>query len=129
MGLDMYAWSVAAEDAVGDFEVARNEEGDCPSLQEIAYWRKFNALHGWMENLYRSKGGTETFNCVKLRLTEDDLLSLQKTIAEGMLKPTEGFFFGAQEVYPEDVQEALKFIATARGEMASGRVVYYDSWW
>lgn len=129
MGLDMYAWSVAAEDAIGDFEVARNEEGDCPSMEEIAYWRKFNALHGWMEDLYHSKGGNETFNCVKLRLTEDDLMSLQRTIAEGMLKPIQGFFFGAQEVYPEDVQEALKFIATAREEIANGRAVYYDSWW
>lgn len=128
MGLDMYAFSVAEKDALGDFEVTPYED-ESRDVVEIAYWRKFNALHGWMEDLYHSKGGNETFNCVKLRLTEADLIALNKTIADGMLKPTEGFFFGQQEVYPEDVQDALKFIGTAMAEIARGRVVYYDSWW
>ena len=128
MGLDMYAFSVAQKDALGDFEVTPYED-EGRDVEEIAYWRKFNALHGWMEELYREKGGTDTFNCVKLRLTEQDLIALNKTIADGMLKPTEGFFFGTQEVYPEDVQDALKFIGTAMAEIARGRVVYYDSWW
>jgi hypothetical protein len=26
--------------------------------QELAYWRKHPNLHGWMEQLYRAKGGT-----------------------------------------------------------------------
>ena len=34
MGLDMYAWRVKAEDAVGDFEVARTEDGDGDSKVE-----------------------------------------------------------------------------------------------
>ena len=27
MGLDMYAWKVKAEDALGDFDIAKDEEG------------------------------------------------------------------------------------------------------
>ena len=27
MGLDMYAWRVKAEDAVGEFDIAKDEEG------------------------------------------------------------------------------------------------------
>ena len=33
-------------------------------------WRKHPDLHGWMEDLYREKGGTDAeFNCVNLQLT------------------------------------------------------------
>lgn len=31
---------------------------------ELHYWRKHPNLHGWMEQLYRDKGGAEEiFNC------------------------------------------------------------------
>ena len=95
---------------------------------EVAYWRKFNALHGWMESLYREQGGTGTFNCVSLQLTPADLDNLEADLSEG-LTPVEGFFFGEQTVYPEDVEATKEFIANAREAMESGRDVYYDSWW
>ena len=77
MGLDMYAWRVKAADVVSDFEVAK-DNNDFSKLEEIFYWRKHHDLHGWMENLYREKGGTEeSFNCVKVRLTKEDLERLE----------------------------------------------------
>jgi len=73
MGLDMYAWRVAAKDAIGDFEIARNEENSA-KVEEMFYWRKHHDLHGWMERLYRSKGGpAASFNCIPVRLTMEDL--------------------------------------------------------
>jgi hypothetical protein len=54
MGLDMYAFTVDAT-TVGD-GVTDVALGD--NAMEICYWRKFNALHGWMEDLYRLKGGS-----------------------------------------------------------------------
>lgn len=61
MGLDQYAWTIAKE-LVGDIQVDY-EVPKAFEKNEIAYWRKFNHLHGWMEKLYRAKGGTdEVFN-------------------------------------------------------------------
>lgn len=129
MGLDMYAFSVAQRDVIDDFTIDTDSEGRINS-NEVAYWRKFNALHGWMEDLYRAKGGTaESFNCKPVRLTLEDLNKLQSDMANNLLQPREGFFFGSQEIYPEDITSTLKFIMDARQEIENGRDVFYDSWW
>lgn len=122
MGLDMYAWKVARNDGNEIFSIAEDVERD-----ELAYWRKFNALHGWMERLYVAEGGTETFNCVPLQLSPAILDRLENEL--GLLKPVEGFFFGAQTIYPEDIEATKRFIADARQAFADGFDVYYDSWW
>jgi hypothetical protein len=128
MGLDMYAFSVRKEDALGDFECKTDNDGG--EHKEIAYWRKFNALHGWMEKLYREKGGDkESFNCVPVRLTEDDLIRLDLDLIDGNLEPTAGFFFGEQEIEDYQLEAAHEFLAKARDEIDAGREVYYDSWW
>jgi hypothetical protein len=128
MGLDMYAFSVSKENAVGDFECRTTSDGG--DHQEIAYWRKFNALHGWMQDLYRDKGGdAESFNCIPVRLTPADLNALEEALNSNSLRPREGFFFGAQDIYPEDIVSTRKFISDARREMLEGKEVYYDSWW
>lgn len=117
MGLDMYA-----------FTVKQGEELSDESRVEVAYWRKFNALHGWMEDLYREQGGEADFNCVPLQLTPMDVDRLEADTKAG-LKPREGFFFGAQTIHEEDLESLAQFIQTARGAFASGKDVYYDSWW
>ena len=120
MGLDMYAYSAPKGEDPRDDNV---------KTTELAYWRKFNALHGWMEDLYREKGGTAEFNCVPVKLELEDLDRLETVLEGGKLEPRTGFFFGAQEVWPEDVESAQRFIADARDAIADGRDVYYDSWW
>ena len=45
------------------------------------------------------------------------------------LEDTPGFFFGGEEIYPEDIEETKKFIAAARAALANGLAVFYDSWW
>jgi hypothetical protein len=123
MGLDMFAYSVNPESGSdkGDLEYAEGERN------EIAYWRKFNAFHAWMESLYKSKGGTDSFNCVPVRLSLEDLDRLEADISN--LKPAEGFFFGPQEIYPEDIDSLRLFIRDARDIVRSGNMVYYNSWW
>ena len=129
MGLDMYAWRVKAEDAIGDFEIAKDDEGQS-KLEEFYYWRKHHDLHGWMERLYRSRGGPkETFNCVKVRLTTVDLDALQHDLLNGTLPETTGFFFGKNPPNDESLAYDLKFIQAARDILAEGDAVYYDSWW
>ena len=128
MGLDMYAFTVPAEWA-GDTETDYRCDAD-RSTDELYYWRKFNALHGWMERLYREKNGREqSFNCATVRLLGADLDRLEADAAQGKLVPTEGFFFGEQTIYPEDLESIADFISKARTAQANGLAVFYDSWW
>jgi len=98
---------------------------------EFAYWRKFNHLHGWMEQLYLQKGGTsDSFNCNNVRLNLQDLERLEALAKSYAFTSTQGFFFGPYEPFDEeDQQTVLAFIAKARTAMAKGMAVFYDSWW
>lgn len=134
MGLDMYAFAFERSllknpDAQTDLETSDGSD-DFRRPPELAYWRKFNALHGWMEDLYYAKGGTAaSFNCATVRLTAADLDTLEEVLDNNRLKPVQGFFFGEQTIYPEDVADTRDFIAKARAALAQGKVVAYDSWW
>lgn len=125
MGLDMYAFRSSKLGLMA-------EEVDFPGLKdayEIAYWRKFNHLHGWMERLYRSKGGqAEVFNCVSVRIDADDLDQLEKDLKLG-LPHTEGFFFGGPDVWPDHLEATKEFISRARNALENEYGVYYYSWW
>jgi hypothetical protein len=131
MGLDMYVYAVSSnrvreedKDKEVDFQTYY-EEGHT----EIWYWRKHPNLHGWMENLYRSKGGTEEFNYVPVKLTEHDLMRLEKEIKERTLPNTSGFFFGESSDDDDEVEHDLRFVAEARMQLSLGNMVYYNSSW
>jgi len=130
MGLDMFAWRVNAGDVIDDFTVRENDDGSGSRVEEFFYWRKHHDLHGWMEQLYRAKGGTkESFNCVKVRLTDTDLDNLLLAVANNNLPQTTGFFFGDNPPDLESMSEDIKFIAQAKEVIKAGDAVYYDSWW
>jgi hypothetical protein len=112
MGLDQYAY-------------IRDKEGNQVDLQ---YWRKHNALQGWMENLYRYKGKQDDFNCKSIQLTSSDLDRLEEDVCLRQLPVTTGFFYGAdtsQDNYNFD--KDLEFIAKAREKDKEGYRVYYTS--
>lgn len=121
MGLDMYAFTTAEPvEAEVDFTAK--------TASELAYWRKHPNLHGWMERLYREKGGdAHDFNCVNVVLTADDLDRLEADIEATALPFTEGFFFGSSDGSERD--DDLAFIAKARAAIAEGKTVFYTSWW
>ena len=126
MGLDMYAQvrSTKPQTAV-DF---KSEEG--VEDRELHYWRKHPNLHGWMESLYRLKGGeADSFNCVNVLVESEDLDQLENHIKEGKLPQTAGFFFGNSQLDEEEVKDDLEFIRDAREAIAAGEYVYYTSWW
>ena len=127
MGLDMYAFTVNA-DSVGDATVDVALDPD--TAMQISYWRKFNALHGWMEDLYRQKRGLRhDFNCTTVRLDANDLDRLEMDTGNNKLIPVNGFFFGIQEIDSEDLESVSYFIKVARQALADGKAVFYDSWW
>ena len=76
MGLDQYAFARKGEPIRNRLETEYEVE------HEIAYWRKHPNLQGWMEQLWREKGGEGEFNCVDVELTLDDLE--QQDVLEGV---------------------------------------------
>ncbi len=71
MGLDMYAGTLNRQP---EKPVDFTPKNGAP----LHYWRKHPDLHGWMESLYREKGGVESdFNCTTLQLTGHDLDRLE----------------------------------------------------
>jgi hypothetical protein len=131
MGLDMYCYAVPENlvEGKGDTDVVFCAEAK-EKKEEIFYWRKHHDLHGWMENLYRDKGGAaESFNCVNLRITEEDLDALKADITKKNLPNTTGFFFGDNPPDDETQIEDLGFIVLARETIKKGMAVFYDSWW
>ena len=84
MGLDMYLYK--------------------KEVEEVAYWRKANAIHGWIINHTNAID-----DCTPITLRKQDLYELRevcikvlesnsKDLAEELLPPTSGFFFGSYEV-------------------------------
>jgi len=125
MGLDQYAYAVCAV-----LPGLKPTDGDG---EKIADWRKHNRLQGWMEALYRSKGGdAEDFNCVSVDITLDDLDALETAINNRDLPETGGFFFGTDSYDNYDewhADEDQGFLVKAREALNIGKTVYYSSWW
>lgn len=108
MGLDQYA-------------IARKGEEEI----ELMYWCKHANLQGWMENLYRERGGEGSFNCIDLKLSSEDLARLDKEHRN--LEKASGFFWGeTSEAKIEDTQE---FIDNAFIKLTEGYEIIYYSWW
>jgi hypothetical protein len=142
MGLDMYAYVANKKGQYNEFydnaefDATTNdfESQTVTKPYELAYWRKHPSLHGWMEQLWVSKGrprqsvGWPIFNGIELELTWDDLDNLERAIRNGKLPDTEGFFFGSpadNHYYEQD----LEFVNNAKAEVFLGLKVFYNSSW
>jgi hypothetical protein len=111
--------------------------GDPADCKQIFCWRKHPNLHGWMERLYWKKRGWfqrlitmqewNYFNLVNVRLDASDIDRLEAAVRQGRLPHTVGFFFGQSQ--PHYASDDLKFIHRARQALASGRSVFYTSFW
>lgn len=124
MGLDQYAYKTTGKvNGKVDFDEPENTE-------KFFQWRKHSDLQGWMEKLYRAKGGKdEYFNCTPVVLTLDDLDSLENDIRQHKLPTTTGFFFGQSYGNDYELADDLDFIDKARRAVKDGYTVYYSSWW
>jgi len=131
MGLDMYAYvatKAGAQQEYWDQYEVETEQRTVSRPREIAYWRKHPNLHGWMQQLWESKGNTGGFNGDELELTWEDLDALEQAVVQAQLPTTGGFFFGdpSDSYYRE---QDLEFIKNARAELFSGLKVFYNSSW
>ena len=143
MGLDMYAYR-SKQDLGNIIQVTDNlVEDSHTGLHLLCHWRKFNALHGWMEReIYEIKyEGTDLFNCIGIKIEASDLDTLHSEIEgiltsdrsdepyAGKLLPVEGFFFGSQVIEDADLIQTRDFIRVAKEVISDGQFIYYDSWW
>ena len=118
MGLDMYLYE--------------------KQTHEVAYWRKANAIHGWIIN---NAGVVD--DCTPVSLTKQDIIQLrddcQKVVDEGteetameLLPPTEGFFFGGtgiDEWYWDILKETIILLDKAIDESVDDAMFEYLASW
>lgn len=147
MGLDMYMyrklyiknWEHQKEDRY-EVTVKRNgevlEDWSNPTYieKEVGYWRKFNALHGYIVNEFA--GGLD--NCEQIYLSKEDLQKILDTLIDtyetkdaSKLPPTEGFFFGSTDVdeyYWDDVKESIEAFKTYVADYEWVDYFYTASW-
>jgi hypothetical protein len=110
-------------------------------VEQIGYWRKFNALHGWI--IDNCGGGID--ECQKIDISAHDLRVLLETLREVkraiedkdnktislLFPPTGGFFFGSTEVdeyYKEQIDQTIPIIEEAVNE-EEGEEFYYQASW
>ena len=135
MGLDMY---LSAKRYIWDKESEGVEVNgvDIPAplkLKELgcraAYWRKANQIHGWF--VRNVQDGED--NCRPFDVTREDLQALidvcrrvlaNRKLAENVLPPNAGFFFGGYE-YDEDYFDELTRTADELGVLLEA---LDDSW-
>jgi hypothetical protein len=126
MGLDQYTYKTKVKPSKSvDFQdEVYKDEVEC---EQIHSWRKHPNIHGFMEELYREKGGESEFNCRPVELTQEDIDRLAQSILDGELPETSGFFFGKS--YGHEENDDLKFCKRASEAIKEGYTVFYDSWW
>lgn len=86
------------------------------TFYQIGYWRKFNALHGFIVEHYAD--GED--NCRKIYLSKDNIKEILNTLKEvkanpnsamDIMPPTSGFFFGSQDIdewFIKDVEYSVE---------------------
>jgi hypothetical protein len=118
MGLDMYLYQ--------------------KETHEVAYWRKANAIHGWIIN---TTGAVD--DCTPIHLSKTLIIQLRDTCAdvlrvgtkdyaEELLPPSSGFFFGSNEVdewYWDNIKETVKKLTDIIDQSTEDQEFeYYASW-
>lgn len=107
-------------------------------VSEVAYWRKANAIHGWIINRTNAID-----DCTPIQLTKQDLFELLDTCAkvlevgtsdyaEKFLPPTEGFFFGSGAIddwYWENVKETIEKLTTIIEQSTEDALFEYQASW
>jgi hypothetical protein len=151
MGLDMYLhkktyvknWSHMNKEELHEITVKKagkvrkdiKPERISEITEEVAYWRKFNALHAWF--VAKCQNGED--NCGEYYVSREqlkELLSLLEEVmknkgkAKSLLPTRSGFFFGGtdyDEYYYNDVKETITVLKKLIKE--EGGDFYYTSSW
>lgn len=148
MGLDMYLnakrylWRVKEEeqaiaqkisDSGIDNDGMRVKEVTC----EAMYWRKANAIHYWfVQNVQDGSDDCREYYVPRAKL--EALVGVCVEVladpskADDLLRPSEGFFFGSNEIddwYWDDVKSTIDTISRLLENTSAEWEFYYASSW
>ena len=144
MGLDMYLVGKRylfndPENQEKIKEIMKTKYELTAVLEELAYWRKANAIHNWfVKNVQDGRDDCQQAYVSRSQLADlssicKQVLAARNTenaneIAAKLLPTTSGFFFGnpADDYYK---QQDLAFVQQARAEIFTGLKVFYNSSW
>lgn len=105
---------------------------------EVMYWRKANAIHDWfVKNVQEGDDSCGIYYLTDLTLRKlyDTVCNVlkDKSLVEELLPPTEGFFFGSQEVdeyYWQNLNDTEKGLRKILEDKKYERMeFYYHSSW
>lgn len=101
-------------------------------IEEVGYWRKANAIHGWF--VANVQGGKD--DCGEYYVSYEKLQELKNLCMKAyecpnpvsILPPTAGFFFGSDKVdgyYYDDLKHTIDVLS---GLDKNGEYYYQSSW-
>lgn len=153
MGLDMYLykkhyvknWDWMADHEKHTISIKKGKkkldhikpDRVCSVVEEVMYWRKFNALHKWFVDNVQE--GVD--DCKETYVDESDLKMLLETLtyvlenkdsAETILPTAQGFYFGNDEMddnYWNYVKSTIIQLKDLLEEDNKGASFYYHSSW
>lgn len=148
MGLDMYLnakrylWKSRDEDVkiaqnISDLDIGNDGMRVREVVCEAMYWRKANAIHYWF--VQNVQGGED--DCREYRVPRDKLKALvdvceevlaDPSKADDLLPPSEGFFFGSNEIdewYWDDIKATIGTIKRMLENTPDDWEFYYASSW
>lgn len=152
MGLDMYLykktyvqnWNHMTEDQKHEISVKKGgqdvdhikKDRISHIVEEVCYWRKFNALHAWfVENVQSGNDDCGEYY-VSRTVLEQLLTDLERVLenhelASDILPTQSGFFFGStgyDESYFDDVERTAEILKSVLAEDDHGSFYYSSSW-
>jgi len=152
MGLDMYLyketyvkrWSHEPKEIQYNVTVKRGgkltgikNDRIVKVVEEVGYWRKFNALHAWFVD--NCQNGVD--ECQRTHVSIEKLENLleilnrlvkDKKLAPELLPTATGFFFGSSDYddwYWNNVKDTIKMLRKILNEDNSESYFYYQSSW
>lgn len=148
MGLDMYLFATdrklpkkfsAEEDDVTEYvrdrwfphpKSAQEEDSwQAHDAEQIHYWRKHRHLMGLLETIYQEAGGTDSFNCIFLRLDDADIARIRHAVThQQFVGRSEGFFWGEGDA-SERLSEDLKALKAIEEAQKVGKSIFFRSSW
>jgi hypothetical protein len=147
MGLDMYLnakrylWRVKEEEQAIAQKIADSVGTNGMRVKEVAceamYWRKSNAIHYWfVQNIQDGSDDCREYYVPRSKL--ESLVSVCEEVlsdpskADDLLPPSEGFFFGSNQIddwYWDDLKETIGTIKRLLENTSNDWEFYYASSW
>lgn len=127
MGLDMSFYKLGGVESISSN--GEIETSDKFVMEDIKYYRKFNALHGLLNDLYLCRGGSD-MNRVLVNVSLEDVNLIKEHCLNKTLKPQEGFFWGSQQpVSDEEYEELYDLTILMEDLISDGWIIGYCGDW